>query len=371
MKKTLGIHTAPARQWVGNGFPLHSLFSYGTSALADVLDADRELLVGQDDSAGTRADAARVEHATDFEPSGYRRADSGGTADWSDRLLEVSPSDAVSRRIARWPGMAIEIVQASRRCRIDYRYCSPFPLLVLYERGACRDGFTVIEGLPKSTLQRRSRKLIFVPAGREYHDSHEPHTLSRTIFFYFNPSQLAVGPDPGVWHLSVPPRLFFENGSLTETALKLAALVESGGSDQRRYLEALGLVMTHELVRIDTGRHSTQVSIKGGLAAWRQRKVIAYIEEHLAEPISLEVLAGLVGLSACYLCRAFGQSFGMPPLRYQLSQRIERAKALLANYAASVTDVGITVGFNDASAFCTAFRKVTGLTPSAYRRSLG
>src|ERR1700723_2720334 len=58
MKKTLGIHTAPARQWVGNGFPLHSLFSYGTSALADVLDADRELLVGQDDSAGTPAAAA-------------------------------------------------------------------------------------------------------------------------------------------------------------------------------------------------------------------------------------------------------------------------------------------------------------------------
>jgi len=75
----------------------------------------------------------------------------------------------------------------------------------------------------------------------------EPHTLSRTIFFYFNPSQLGIGPDLGVWHSSLPPRLFFEDGSLTDTALKLAALVESGGSDQRRYLEALGVVMTHEL----------------------------------------------------------------------------------------------------------------------------
>jgi AraC family transcriptional regulator len=371
MKKTLGIHTAPARHWVGDGFPLHSLFSYDTSALTDVLDADRDLLIGRDDSVDTRADTVRAEHATDFEPSGYRRANAGGRTDWSDRFVEVSPSDAVSRRTACWPGMAIEIVQASRRCRIDYRYCSPFPLLVLYERGVRQDGFTVIGGLPKSTLQRRSGKLAFVPAGHEYHDWHEPHTLSRTIFFYFDPSQLVVGPDLGVWHLSLPPRLFFENGSLTETALKLAALVESGGSDQRRYLEALGLVMTHELVRIDTGRHSAQDSIKGGLTAWRRRKVIAYIEEHLAEPVSLEVLAGLVGLSACYLCRAFRQSFGMPPLRYQLSRRIERGKALLANYAASVTEVGHTVGFNDASAFCTAFRRIAGLTPSAYRRSLG
>jgi len=78
-----------------------------------------------------------------------------------------------------------------------------------------------------------------------------------------------------------------------------------------------------------------------------------------------------VGLSACYFCRAFRQSFGMPPQRYQLSQRIERAKTLLARHAASVTDVGLGVGYNDASAFCTAFRRITGLTPSAYRRNLG
>jgi AraC family transcriptional regulator len=61
----------------------------------------------------------------------------------------------------------------------------------------------------------------------------------------------------------------------------------------------------------------------------------------------------------------------MPPQRYQLSKRVERAKALLTKHAASVTDVGLSVGYNDASAFCTAFRRVTGLTPSAYRRSLG
>ena len=317
------------------------------------------------------ANAPRGEHRTDFEPGSYARANSGGTTDWSNRLVQVSPSDAVSRRTARWPGMAIEIVQASRRCRIDYRYCSPSPLLVLYERGVRQDGFTVIEGLPKSTLQRCSRKLVFVPAGRKYHDSHEPHALWRTIFFYFNSSQLVVDPDSGAWHLSLAPRLFFEDGSLTETAFKLAALIESGGSDQRRYLEALGVVMTHELVRIDTRKHSAHVPINGGLAAWQRRTVIAYIEEHLAEPISLELLGGLVGLSACYLCRAFRQSFGIPPLRYQLSQRIERAKTLLARNAASVTDVGLTVGYNDASSFCTAFRRVAGLTPSAYRRSVG
>jgi AraC family transcriptional regulator len=291
--------------------------------------------------------------------------------DAADRVVQVSPPDAVSRRTARWPGMAAEIVQANRRCRIDYHYYAPAPMVVFYERGERLDGCAVVEGVPKSTLQDCSRKLVFVPAGRNYHDWHEPRTLSRAIFFYFNPSQLAVSPDSGLWHLSLAPQLFIEDSALTETALKVATLIESGGSDHRRYLEALGVVLAHELVRINTGRHSAQASTNGGLAAWQRRKAIAYIEEHLADPISLEVLGGLVGLSAPYFCRAFRRSFGLPPLRYQLSQRVERAKTLLAKRAASVTDVGLAVGYNDASAFSTAFRRVAGLTPSAYRRNLG
>ena len=321
-------------------------------------------------------DSARDEYPMAFEPSS---ADLSRTRQLvhqtanhaAARVAEVSPPDAVSRRTARWPGMAVEIVQASRRCRIDYRYDAPAPLLVFHERGVRHDGCTVIEGLLRSTLQDCRRKLVLVPGGHRYHDWHEPRTLSRTFFFYFNPSQLAVGPDLELWHLSLAPQLFFEDSALTETVLKLATLIESGGSDQRHHLEALGVVLAHELARINTGRHGAQASTSGRLAAWQGQKALTYIEEHLAEPISLEVLAGLVGLSAGYFCAAFRRSFGMPPHRYQRSQRIERAKRLLAKRAASVTDVGLTVGYSDSSAFCTAFRRVAGLCPSAYRRNLG
>jgi AraC family transcriptional regulator len=110
--------------------------------------------------------------------------------------------------------------------------------------------------------------------------------------------------------------------------------------------------------------------VRGGLAAWQQRTVVAYIEEHLAEPVSLAKLAQLVRLSPFYFCRAFKQSFGMPPHRYHTSRRIEHAKALLAKPTPSVTDIGFAVGFSQTSSFTAAFRKATGLTPSAYHRSL-
>jgi AraC family transcriptional regulator len=178
-----------------------------------------------------------------------------------------------------------------------------------------------------------------------------------------------MGPELGHSRPSLAPHLFFEDRALMETALKLGALIEKGGADHGPYLQALGVVLAHELVRIDTARRNAEAPINGGLAAWQRRKAVAYIEEHLAEPISLAALARLVGLSACYFCRAFRQSFAMPPQRYQLKRRIECAKTLLAKRAASVTDVGLAVGYNDTSSFCTAFRRATGVTPGAYRRN--
>lgn len=110
--------------------------------------------------------------------------------------------------------------------------------------------------------------------------------------------------------------------------------------------------------------------IRGGLAGWQQRTVTAYIQEHLAEQIPLAALARLARLSPYHFCRAFKQSFGLPPHRYHNQRRIEQAKLLLTNNPApSVTDIGLTLGYSDTSSFSAAFRRVTGLTPTAYHRT--
>jgi AraC family transcriptional regulator len=98
---------------------------------------------------------------------------------------------------------------------------------------------------------------------------------------------------------------------------------------------------------------------RGTLAVWQQRVVATYIEEHLA----LHVLAKLVHLSAYYFCRAFKQSFGIPPHRYHINRRIDRAKTLLANPGPSVTDIALELGFSETSSFSAAFRHTTGTTP--------
>src|SRR5215471_15416859 len=129
--------------------------------------------------------------------------------------------------------------------------------------------------------------------------------------------------------------------------------------------------LAHELVRRSAGTRRVEPPARGGLAAWQQRIVSAYIEEHIAEQIPLATLAHRVRLSPYHFCRAFKRSFGVPPHLYHNARRIDQAKTLLARLTCSVTEIALTLGFSETSSFTAAFRKATGSTPTAYRRSLG
>jgi len=290
------------------------------------------------------------------------------TGELIDQAVGIFPSDAVTRRPLAWDGMAIEVVQAIRHDKVEFRFRAPLHLLVAYEEGVRENGETLIEGLPHSTLRDVKHKLAFVPAGHEYREWQEPRTRGRIVYFYFDPAKMPIDPSAGA-DTPLAPRLFFEDKALWETAVKLGKLIESGSED-RHYCEALGVVLAHELVRRSAGTRRVEPPARGGLAAWQQRTVCRYIEEHIAAQIPLATLAHLVRLSTYHFCRAFKRSFGAPPHRYHNARRIEHAKTLLAQPARSVTEIALKVGFSETSSFTAAFRKATGTTPTVYRRSL-
>lgn len=228
-----------------------------------------------------------------------------------------------------------------------------------------------MEGLPRSTRRDLARKLTVVPAGHEYHEWHDPRTPIRLLLIQFDPREMLAYPaSAGPADMAFAPRLFFEDQALWGTLLKLKRLLEVPTSDNQLYLEALGVVLVHELARVDRGADHVEPQARGGLAAWQQRTVTAYIEEHLGEHIPLATLAKLARLSPYHFCRAFKQSFGVPPHRYHTRLRIERAKVLLERRPLSVTEIGMALGFSDTSSFTAAFRKATGFTPSRYHRTV-
>lgn len=282
--------------------------------------------------------------------------------------LDVAPPQAVTRRSIALRGLTAEFVRASRRERVTFGYRGPLHLLIVHEQGVRLKGETTLDGVPQSSLRDMRQKLTFVPAGHDYRDWHEPKVLSRTSYFFFDPASMPAVPAVNGGSVGVAPRLLFSNATLWEAASKLAAIGEADDAASRSYCEALAVVLAHEIVRLNAAPEPGKVLARGGLAGWQKRAVTAYVDEHLAEPIPLATLAALARLSPHYFCRAFKQSFGVPPHRYHIIRRVERAKALLAEPAKSVTEIGLMLGFSETSSFTAAFRRITGQSPMAYRR---
>src|SRR5882757_5121321 len=187
------------------------------------------------------------------------------TVDTSVHAVEIDPPDVVNRRTVKWHGMAAEIVQATRREKMEFRFRAPVHLLAVCDQGTRIDGDTYVEGLPRSKLRDVKRKLTFVPAGHEYREWHEPCVLSRVVYFYFDPAKMPKHLEGDVAPAPLTPRLLFEDATLSDTALKLKRLIECPGADSGRYFEALGVVLAHELIRLNAGAPRIETPVRGGL----------------------------------------------------------------------------------------------------------
>jgi AraC family transcriptional regulator len=286
------------------------------------------------------------------------------------RLVDISPSEIVKRHSAAWSGLQVETVRGLQLTPFEYGFRAPCHLLIAAEVAERYDGESFVEGLARSTLRDFTHKLTFVPAGHDFHGWQTPRALTRMVYFYIDPRGPLADPALRFDEIEFKPRLFFYESGLWETALKLKSLVDNPGSMQRQYAEALGIVLTHELVRINDEAALRAPVSRGGLACWQQKRVAAYIDEHVAADIPLATLAELARLSPYHFSRSFKRSFGMPPHRYHAVRRIERAKQLLASRELSITAIALDIGFAETSTFSAAFHRLTGQTPSCYRRNL-
>jgi transcriptional regulator GlxA family with amidase domain len=78
-------------------------------------------------------------------------------------------------------------------------------------------------------------------------------------------------------------------------------------------------------------------------------------------------LARVSGVSEAHFARAFKQAFGVPPHRYLLTRRLERATALLRDTDLSITEIAFQTGWNSLGTFGRTFRDVTGMNPGELR----
>lgn len=134
------------------------------------------------------------------------------------------------------------------------------------------------------------------------------------------------------------------------------------------FAEYIFAAMRLHLVRTYGGATVPSQKARGGLAPWQERRARELILDDLRADRSLKEVASACGLSSRQFYRAFKVTTGLPPHRWLLRRRVDRAMELLAVTDDSLSEVAVTCGFADQSHFTRVFRSITGVSPRRWRR---
>ena len=176
-----------------------------------------------------------------------------------------------------------------------------------------------------------------------------------------------IADESGITDTHLGRHLGIRDPQIEYIALALKSELDAGCPSGRIYGDGLAVALAARLVE----RYSAQVTVSHNcnalMSGYTLGRVTSYIEDNLTKDLTLAEIAAVARMSPHYFSRAFRKSTGIPPHRYVVDRRIEKAKTLLSDNYLPLVEVGLSVGFPNQSHFTTLFHKRTGITPKAYR----
>jgi AraC family transcriptional regulator len=167
--------------------------------------------------------------------------------------------------------------------------------------------------------------------------------------------------------VEVPNIFSFDDPLCRELSLSMAAEAEAHGSAARLYIESAAIVIAQRLVLRGVGRLTPKP--RPGLPPAVLRRAKEFLHERMNRNPGIAELSAAVGMSVDHFSRMFKRSTGLAPHQYLSDIRLERAKRLLAEGRTPIIEIAYEIGYANPSQFSAFFRKRTGLSPSAFRRS--
>ncbi|WP_114953431.1 helix-turn-helix domain-containing protein [Sphingosinicella terrae] len=154
--------------------------------------------------------------------------------------------------------------------------------------------------------------------------------------------------------------------NLTESLLPA---IHQPETPSQLYSSHVALALLARLTSVHGAAGTNSPRPSGRLAPWQVRRAKELLIAHLDGDIGLETLASECRLSRSHFARAFKATTGSSPLRWQLAQRLERAKTLLLDTDLPVDEIANACGFADASHLSRHHVAATGMPPGAWRRA--
>jgi AraC family transcriptional regulator len=260
---------------------------------------------------------------------------------------------------AHWNGVVVEL---HRYDRLDTpEFYVPDHVIALHRPATPHIDF-VCGGSYRAHRVRRG-SVTLIPAGRSRRVRQGPAELLVVALTTLIVEQSAGGARP----VQLEERHVVDDPQIVRIAKALEAEAKAGYPSGRVYGDSMGVALAAHL----TSRYANdeQRAIGGGLTACRLRRVLAYIDENLAEDVRLDVLARIAGLSQHRFAHNFKRAVGLPPHQFVIRRRIELSKPMLRDTDDTIASVTFALGFGSPSRFTYLFHREIGVTPSRYRAS--
>jgi AraC family transcriptional regulator len=152
--------------------------------------------------------------------------------------------------------------------------------------------------------------------------------------------------------------------------LSAADALEGNGALDTLFRQQLTDLLATRLLAAHTGLPTPSQPTMGGLPPKVLLRAIERLRSDSEADVSLAALASEAGLSRFHFCRAFKESTGLSPHAWLRQHRLEQAMNMLRDTDESVVSVAAALGYASQTAFAAAFRKLTGETPSDWRRRI-
>jgi AraC family transcriptional regulator len=150
--------------------------------------------------------------------------------------------------------------------------------------------------------------------------------------------------------------------------LSAADALEGSAALDTLFRHQLTELLATRLLAAHAGSPATFQPVMGGLSPNVLRRAIDRLRSDSEADVSLAVLAADAGLSRFHFCRAFKESTGLSPHAWLRQHRLEQAMNMLRDTDEQVVSIAAALGYSSQTAFAAAFRKLTGETPSDWRR---
>ena len=239
-------------------------------------------------------------------------------------------------------------------------------ILIPSEDAIFEIAYSASAGSERRSLLLRGPQVSIIP-GEQLDASYRPRRSD----------MLVIALDQAFYQAKVRRALPFETPNIVEHCTVVDPFIREIGNALRNefrmrrtpntvYLESWAGVLAI-YVAATYGRRTSIEQSCVGLSLRKVERVIAFIQQHLADTVLVEHLAATVHMSVYHFTRMFKQTVGSSPHVYITAQRMEHAKRLLRNSDLPLVDVAALSGFQTQAHFTGVFRKCAGMTPREFR----